>query len=104
MDCCTFFEKIKRIKERIDPLYFYETYLEGSKISSKANKGWRQAGLCPFHEDKQTGSFYIHQDTGAFKCFSCNAKGGDIITFLRQRDGISFMEALRVLEKERGIR
>lgn len=104
MDRYSFYNRLKIVKERINPLCFYEKHLEGAKISSKQNKGWRQAGLCPFHKDKKSGSFYINQNTGSFKCFSCGSKGSDVISFLRERDGIGFMDALRFLEKEGGLR
>ena len=31
--------------------------------------------LCPFHADKNVGSFYLNANSGLFFCFSCGAKG-----------------------------
>lgn len=65
--------------------------------------GWRDGGLCPFHADKQAGSFRVNLETGAFTCFSCGAKGGDIIAFIQQRDGLSFPESVQKLSDEWGL-
>lgn len=99
-----FQSRVKAVKERLDPIEFYEKQLDCCNISQHYCKGWRQAGLCPFHNDTKEGSFYINQNSGAFKCFSCGAKGGDIISFLQKRDALRFNEALRLLENEGGIR
>lgn len=87
---------VEAIKGMIDPYSFYMA--EQSLISLARRPGdWATAGLCPFHEDKKSGSFKVNLETGSFKCWSCGAKGGDIITFLQKRDGLSFREALRKL-------
>lgn len=31
--------------------------------------------LCPFHDDKKAGSFFINIQSGMYHCFSCGAKG-----------------------------
>lgn len=51
---------------------------------------------CPFHDDKNP-SFYVKNNYG--RCFS-GACGwhGDAIAFVMERDGISFQEAVRVLQ------
>jgi aconitase B len=36
----------------------------------------------------------VWSERGFFKCFGCG-KGGDIITFVREMDGLEFMEAVR---------
>lgn len=40
-------------------------------------------GPCPFHDEKTTGAFYMHLDTGLFICHSCGARGS-LATFLRE--------------------
>jgi DNA primase catalytic core len=58
-------------------------------------------GLCPFHGEK-TPSFHVHPDRGFFKCFGCQ-KGGDVISFVMELEGLTFPDALRVLAKRAGI-
>jgi DNA primase len=59
--------------------------------------------LCPFHDDKKLGNFYINPDKQIFKCFSCG-KGGNAITFVQYRENISFIEALRKVCDLSGIK
>jgi len=66
-----------------------------------ARSGGQYKGLCPFHAEK-TPSFYVHPGRNSFKCFGCG-KGGDIITFVRETEGLSFLEALRVLADQAGV-
>jgi len=58
-------------------------------------------GLCPFHEEK-TPSFNVRPHVGAFHCFGC-AEGGDVISFLRKIEGLSFVEAVERLAARAGI-
>ena len=55
-------------------------------------KGRRFTGLCPFHSEK-TPSFSVVDDQGFYHCFGCGAHG-DAISFLRETDGLDFMEAV----------
>lgn len=58
-------------------------------------------GLCPFHQEK-TPSFSVSPAKQIFKCFGCGA-GGDVFTFIQLREGVSFVEALRILADRAGI-
>ncbi len=58
-------------------------------------------GLCPFHGEK-TASFVVTPARDTWHCFGCG-KHGDIFTFLMERDGLSFPEALRALAARAGI-
>lgn len=49
-------------------------------------------GLCPFHDDKDTWSLTIYQDTNSWHCFGCG-RGGDIFNFLTEK-GMGFREAV----------
>ena len=64
-------------------------------------KGGRLAGLCPFHSEK-TPSFYVNDSDGFYHCFGCGVSG-DAISFLRESDGMEFMEALRYLAEMAGM-
>jgi putative DNA primase/helicase len=86
-----------RLKTMIDPISFYQH--EGQEIKIAGQREWKIAGLCPFHADKQAGSFYINAKNGTFQCFSCDATG-DIIEFTRQKYELSFIEALHKLSND----
>ena len=55
----------------------------------------RYVALCPFHVEK-TPSFHVSRDRQQFYCFGCE-KGGDAIAFVREFEGLTFVEALRKL-------
>lgn len=64
-------------------------------------KGNRLNGLCPFHREK-TPSFYVNDADGFYHCFGCGVNG-DAISFLREQDGLDFMDAVRLLADQAGI-
>ncbi len=92
----------KTIKNMVDPYSFYLS--EQSLISFTNRSGdWATAGICPFHDDKKSGSFKVNLESGSFKCWSCGTCGGDIISFLQKRDDLDFREALLKLMETRGV-
>lgn len=56
---------------------------------------------CPFHGEK-TASFHVDDQKGFYYCFGCHAKG-DALGFLREAEGLDFMEAVAVLASEAGL-
>ena len=57
--------------------------------------GSRFKGLCPFHQEKSP-SFHVNADMGVYKCFGCG-KSGDLITFVRETEGLNFIETIESL-------
>jgi DNA primase len=57
--------------------------------------GRELVGLCPFHPDRSP-SFYVNDAKGLYHCFGCGAHG-DVIKFLRDQEGMGFIEALQWL-------
>ena len=57
--------------------------------------GSRYKGLCPFHQEKSP-SFHVNPDMGVYKCFGCG-KSGDLITFVRETEGLNFLETIEAL-------
>ena len=55
----------------------------------------RAVGICPFHSEK-TPSFTVYKQTNSFYCFGCQ-KGGNVINFLQDMNGLTFQEAVRAL-------
>ncbi|RYG93173.1 DNA primase [Loktanella sp. IMCC34160] len=56
---------------------------------------------CPFHQEK-TASFHVDDRKGYYYCFGCHAKG-DAISFVRETENVSFMEAIEILAREAGL-
>jgi DNA primase len=88
----------EQLKDSIEPIAFYQQ--EGQEIRTAGSREWKVGGLCPFHEDRFVGSFYINATTGSFKCFSCGESGGDIIAFAQLKYNIGFSEAVVKLRRE----
>jgi len=63
--------------------------------------GTTYKGLCPFHGEK-TPSFTVTPSRESWKCFGCGL-GGDVFSFVMQRDSVSFPEALKTLAAKAGV-
>lgn len=74
-----------------DPLPYYAA--QGVELRGRG--AWRDA-LCPFHADTSP-SLRVHAESGAFRCMSCSAAGGDVLAFHQRRHGLGFVEAARAL-------
>ncbi len=59
--------------------------------------GANMFGLCPFHGEK-TASFSVAPDKGIYYCFGCH-KGGGVINFQMEVEGLSYPDAVRALAK-----
>jgi DNA primase len=57
--------------------------------------GGRLVGRCPFHEER-TPSFSVNPVDKLYYCFGCG-KGGDMIGFVRETQGLDFVEAVEWL-------
>jgi DNA primase len=90
------------LKQSIPSAQFYHNELPQMPTGPKT-QGWVGGGLCPFHDDHRPGNFRVNLTSGAFKCFSCYAKGGDIISFIMLRDNLEFRDALDYLAYEWGV-
>lgn len=63
--------------------------------------GSRLVGLCPFHSEK-TPSFNVIPDKGFFYCFGCH-KGGSVVNFEMEIEGLSYGDAVRFLAQRAGM-
>jgi DNA primase len=57
-------------------------------------KGRNYVALCPFHDDKHLGNFYVNQEKQIFKCFACG-KSGNAISFVQDIENCSYLRALK---------
>ena len=74
--------------------------LIGRTVSLK-KRGKDHVGLCPFHSEKSP-SFTVNQARQFYYCYGCKA-GGDAINFVKQRDRVEFVDALKSLAQDAGI-
>jgi len=79
-------EDLSALKERVDLVALIES--RGVKLK---RRGKSFVGLCPFHEEKNP-SFTVNPEEKLWHCFGCD-KGGDSITFLELKEGLSFSDA-----------
>ena len=74
--------------------------LIGSYLPVK-RAGTRYVCNCPFHNEK-TPSFSIDPIRQFFHCFGCK-KSGDALTFVRDYEGLTFVDAVKKLAGKSGI-
>jgi DNA primase len=72
-----------------------------SGYTSLRKRGATYTGLCPFHQEK-TPSFSVSAEKGLYYCFGCGA-GGDVVTFLKNMDNLTFVEAVERLAEKHGV-
>ena len=72
----------------------------GQYVSLKRS-GSNLFGLCPFHGEK-TASISVNPDKGIYYCFGCH-KGGGVINFQKEIEGLSYPDAVRTLAKRAGM-
>ncbi|ANQ50056.1 DNA primase [Flammeovirga sp. MY04] len=89
-------ETVEEIKRTLDIVEVVEDFVP----LKKKGKSW--IGLCPFHVDN-TPSMYVTPSMNLYKCFSCGASG-DAIKFVQEKEGKSYVEALKYLAAKYGIK
>ena len=65
----------------------------------RAGREWK--ACCPFHNEK-TPSFTVSDEKGFYHCFGCQAHG-DVISWMTDQRGLSFMDAVKELAAEAGM-
>ncbi len=86
---------VQEVRDRSNVLQVVGDYVSLKKA------GHHFKGLCPFHNER-TPSFTVHEGRQFFYCFGCQT-GGDVITFVRELHGYSFVEAVRHLADRVGM-
>ena len=85
----------ERIREAIDIVDLVGSYAELRR------QGRNFVAHCPWHDDTRP-SLQVNPDRQSWKCWVCDI-GGDIFSFVMQREGIDFREALEMLADRAGI-
>ncbi len=85
----------EEVKAKLDIVEVIREY-----IPVKATGANFQA-LCPFHNEKSP-SFSISPDKQIWHCFGCG-RGGDVFSFIMEKEGLTFIEALRLLAAKAGV-
>jgi len=67
----------------------------GERVALKPAGVGSLKGLCPFH-DERSPSFHVRPQVGYYHCFGCG-ESGDVYSFLRAMDHVSFTEAVERL-------
>ncbi|TDA70191.1 MAG: DNA primase [Clostridia bacterium] len=88
-------EIVAEVRERADIVEVIGAYVALKK------QGQQYVGLCPFHQER-TPSFTVSPQKQMFYCFGCGA-GGNVFTFLMQKENLSFPEAVRQAAEKAGI-
>ena len=72
-----------------------------SKYLTLTRKGNTYWACCPFHHEK-TPSFAVNEQGQFYHCFGCGV-GGDVFRFIRNIEGVEFMEAVKILADMAGM-
>ncbi|MCF6137953.1 DNA primase [Pseudalkalibacillus berkeleyi] len=88
-------ETIERIQKSNDILEIVGEYVQLKK------QGRNYFGLCPFHDEKSP-SFSVSAEKQIYRCFGCG-KGGNVISFLMEIEGFSFIETIKNLADRTNI-
>jgi len=88
-------ESIERVKDAVDIVEVVSAYTELRR------SGQRFTGLCPFH-DERTPSFSVSAAEKVYHCFGCGV-GGDVITFVEEKEGLQFADAVEALADRYGV-
>ncbi|MCA9166893.1 MAG: DNA primase [Planctomycetales bacterium] len=89
-------EEVKeRIRQAVDLVDYVGEHLELRR------QGRNFVALCPWHNDSRP-SLQINPVRQSWKCWVCDL-GGDIFSFVMQRERVGFREALEILADKAGI-
>jgi DNA primase len=88
-------ESIERVRAAADIVEIVQSHTDLRR------QGGRFVGLCPFHEER-TPSFSVDPQEKLYHCFGCQA-GGDVFTFLREKEGLEFTDAVELLADRYGV-
>ncbi|SHJ92273.1 replicative DNA helicase [Anaerobranca californiensis DSM 14826] len=87
---------LNEIKDKINIVDYIGQFTELKK------RGNLYQGKCVLHNDKDTPSLTVYDETQSFYCFGCKA-GGGVIDFVKEYYNFDFNEAVEFLAEKAGI-
>ena len=88
-------DQLRRVKEAVDLVDVMGDYAPPQKAGAQFRV------CCPFHQERSP-SCYIYPDQQTYHCFGCGAHG-DVITLVREQEGLEFVDAVEFLARRAGI-
>ena len=85
----------EEIKAKLDIVEVLREYIQVKPA------GRNFQAICPFHNEK-SASLVISPEKQIWHCFGCG-KGGDVLTFVMDKEGLTFGETLRLLAPKAGV-
>jgi DNA primase len=86
---------VEEVKGKLDIVDIVSGYI------SLNQAGGNFRACCPFHNEK-TPSFMVSREKQIWHCFGCD-KGGDVLSFVQEYEGVDFKEALRLLAQKANV-
>lgn len=86
---------VEQVKAKLGIVEVVSGYLK----LEKAGTNWK--ARCPFHNER-TPSFFVSPTRQSYHCFGCN-RGGDIISFIEEIEGLDFLGSLKMLAERAGV-
>jgi len=87
---------IQRVKQRSPIITVVGNYVRDLKRSGRLMQA-----CCPFHEEN-TASFKVDPERETWRCYGACDRGGDVIQFVMEAEGVDFMDALRLMAEACG--
>lgn len=88
-------DDVRQVKDRLDIVEVIGDHVRLRRA------GANFLGLCPFHDEK-TPSFNVSPSRQTYHCFGCG-RGGDVFSFVMEKESLGFREALEVLAQRAGV-
>jgi len=95
MSLSTDFDLKERVRMAVDIVDVVGSHLELTP------QGRAYVARCPWHDDRRP-SLQVNPQRQTWKCWVCDI-GGDIFSYVMRRDGVDFVEALKILAEKAGI-
>lgn len=88
---------IQAVLERADIVRVVEQ--SGVRLEKR---GAGYVACCPFHSER-TPSFHVNPARQTWHCFGACQEGGDVLSYVMKRDGLTFVNAVRKLAEQYGV-